>query len=129
VIAMSKAEEDRVVTAWREMSLRCGMPTVRMVTTERRSKLHKRLCDIGIEGMLEAIAAVERSPFCRGENDRGWRADFDFILQPRSLAKLLEHGYQQCAAPYRNSALQMYREAVTEAGVPALGPVQPDLLG
>jgi hypothetical protein len=126
---MSKAEEDRVVSAWREMSHRCGLPTVRMITRDRKSKLYKRLCDIGLDGMLEAIAAVERSPFCRGENDRGWRADFDFILQPRSLAKLLEHGYQQAAAPYRNSALQMYREAVTQADVPALGPVQPDLLG
>jgi hypothetical protein len=37
--------------------------------------------------------ALERSAFCRGENDRGWRADFDFLLQPKSFTKLLEGAY------------------------------------
>jgi hypothetical protein len=46
-----------------------------------------------LEEWQRAMDALERSAFCRGENDRGWRADFDFLLQPKSFTKLLEGAY------------------------------------
>jgi hypothetical protein len=36
---------------------------------------------------------VERSRHCRGENDRGWKADLDFVCQQRSWRRLLEGAY------------------------------------
>ena len=54
---------------------------------------------------------IGRSPHCTGCNDRGWRADFDFLLQPASLIRTLEgryEGRQSVAAPvYRNGALTL----------------------
>lgn len=40
-----------------------------------------------------------RTPFLRGENDRGWRADFDFALQSEDVvAKVLEGGFDKAPA-------------------------------
>ncbi len=43
--------------------------------------------------LTEAIWTIPRTPFCLGENDRGWKANFDFLLQPTSFTKLLEGTY------------------------------------
>jgi len=40
-----------------------------------------------------AIAKIPQSPFLRGENDRGWKVNADFFLQPDSLTKILEGKY------------------------------------
>lgn len=87
-------EAQSVVEAWNKMAERSGLPRVRLMTLGRAANLRKRIAQVGVNALLEAVARVEASPFCRGDNDRGWRADFDFILQARSLVKLLEHGYQ-----------------------------------
>lgn len=82
-----------VMDAWNAMASRTGLAHIRLITAARASSLRKRISQVGLEGMLEAIAKVEQSRFCNGENDRGWTASFDFILQQKSLAGLLEHGY------------------------------------
>lgn len=51
------------------------------------------------ENWKEAISKVAESNFCNGENDRGWRADFDFFLRPDTVAKIMEGKYDN-----RNSA-------------------------
>ena len=107
---MSAAEPQAVVDAWNAMASRTGLPAIRIVTNGREANLKARLKQVGVAGMIEAIAAVERSSFCRGENNRGWRADFDFVLQPKSLVKLLEHGYQYTPrTPAATGAQQMAR--------------------
>ncbi len=41
----------------------------------------------------KAIAKAKASEFCNGENDRGWRADLEWFLQPDTSTKLLEGKY------------------------------------
>lgn len=84
---------EHVVEAWNEMASRCGLPRIAKLTPQRRRQLLARLRQNTIEEFTEAILAIERSPFLRGENDRGWRADFDFLLQPKSFTKLIEGSY------------------------------------
>ncbi|MNG39522.1 hypothetical protein D3C84_1276480 [compost metagenome] len=38
--------------------------------------------------------ALGRSPHCQGHNDRGWRADLDFLLQPSRYVRLIEGAYE-----------------------------------
>lgn len=83
---------DHVLEAWNAMAVRAGLPTAKM-TPERRKKLIPFIRRHEIDDITEAISAVECSPFCRGENDRGWRANFDFLLQPSSFTKLTEGTY------------------------------------
>ena len=85
--------EKEVLEAWAERMVPQGFPAVRKMTETRRRQLRARLRDSTIDEWQQAMAALERSAFCRGENDRGWRADFDFLLQPKSFTKLLEGAY------------------------------------
>ena len=40
---------------------------------------------------------VRDPAFLRGDNDRGWRADIDFVLQAASFTKLMEGSYERAA--------------------------------
>jgi hypothetical protein len=82
-----------VIEAWQSRMVPLGFPSIRKMTAQRDRLLRARLKDSTLDEWLQAMSALERSAFCRGENDRGWRADFDFLLQPKSFTKLLEGAY------------------------------------
>lgn len=85
--------KSEVIEAWQGRMVPQGFPAIRKLTGQRERLLNARLRDSTLDEWSEAMAALERSSFCRGENDRGWRADFDFLLQPKSFTKLLEGAY------------------------------------
>ena len=87
---VSKSE---ILEAWEARMVPLGFPAVRKMTSQRERQLRARLRDSKLEDWMRAFDALERSPFLRGENDRGWRADFDFLLQPKSFTKLIEGAY------------------------------------
>lgn len=41
----------------------------------------------------EIIVRLVRSKFCQGQNQRGWRATFDFLIQPETQHKVREGRY------------------------------------
>lgn len=84
---------EHVVEAWNDMAERCGLPKVDRLTKERRRKLASRIRDHTVDDFTEAIAAVGRSSWLRGENNRSWRANFDFFIRPDSITKLKEGTY------------------------------------
>lgn len=96
---------------WNDTARRCGLPVAKELTPDRGRKIRSRLNGRGLPLWRDALAAVERSPHCRGENDRGWRADLDFVCQPKSFNRLIEGAY----APKGAGGAQ-----VTDAG-PAQG--------
>jgi hypothetical protein len=83
---------EHVLEAYNAMAVRAGLPHARM-TPERRKKLPGFIRRNSVDDITEAISAMERSPLCRGENDRQWKADFDFLLQPKSFTRLIEGTY------------------------------------
>lgn len=85
--------KSEILEAWRTRMVPLGFPAIAKWTAQRERLLNARLKDNSLEEWMRAFAALERSAFCRGENDRGWRADFDFLLQPKSFTKLLEGAY------------------------------------
>lgn len=86
-------DQCRVFDAWNAMAEVAGLPLAMKLTDKRRAELRARLREHGVDGVLEAIDCIARSRFCRGENDRGWKADFDFLLQPKSLTRAREGFY------------------------------------
>lgn len=85
--------KQEVIDAWQTRMVAAGFPAIAKMTGDRERKLSARLKDSTIEEWQRAMDAMERSAFCRGENSRGWKADFDFLLQPKSFTKLLEGAY------------------------------------
>ena len=78
---------------WNALAARLALPQAKDLTPARRKLINARLADAGLSGWREALAAVEASPHCRGENDRGWRADLDFVATASKFQKLREGSY------------------------------------
>lgn len=83
---------------WNAMAKPAGLPTCQAMSRQRKAALRSRLAEFGEDNLRKAIAAVGESPFCRGDNDRGWQAGPDFVLQEKSLTKLLEGQYSNLKA-------------------------------
>lgn len=80
--------------AYNEMAERLGLPVAKVLSKTRAAGIKARLKDAGgIDGWRTALAKTEASPHCNGANDRGWRADLDFLLQQKSFTRLMEGSY------------------------------------
>lgn len=84
----------KILEFWNATAASHGLPKAEKITDGRRRLLSARIKDAGSpEAFLAAITRVAASSFCRGENDRGWKADFDFVLQQSSFTKIIEGKY------------------------------------
>jgi hypothetical protein len=80
--------------AYNALAERIGLPVARKCEADRRGKIRRRLDEWnGLLGWAEALERLAASPHCCGSNDRGWRADLDFLLEPRSFTRLMEGRY------------------------------------
>lgn len=43
----------------------------------------------------EMFEIAEASSFLKGENDRNWSADFDWMMKPTNFSKIMEHKYDE----------------------------------
>lgn len=94
VTVITEAEaSDRVVKFWNEEAEKSGLHKVRGMDNSRKQQLRLRLKANGLETMLDAVRRAHRSPFLRGEVGDGRKADFNIILQPKTLSRVLEGFY------------------------------------
>jgi hypothetical protein len=70
------------------------LPAVQKLTPQRKSSLKNRISEVGLKGIGDVFQKVSLSNFLTGENDRGWTADFDWILKPANFQKILEDKYK-----------------------------------
>jgi len=100
-----RSSEGEAVRRWNAVAERCGLPQVQKLTDTRRRKLRKRLEDVGgLPGWDVALEKLEAARWMHGDNDRGWRAGFDFMLQESSLTKLMEGAYDRNGPPSHSQA-------------------------
>lgn len=94
----------KAVEMWNEMAEARGLPRVERVTAARAAKLRARLADAGgLDGWASALAKIRDGPeWMHGGGERGWRANFDFLLQESSFTKLMEGTYAGSATPRPN---------------------------
>ena len=86
---------DDVVEAWNSLARDRGLAKIVKLTENRRRQIKARIREYDAEDWSTAMAAIYNSKFLCGENDRGWKADFDFLLQPKSFVKLIEGAYNK----------------------------------
>ena len=83
-----------LVEDWNLLATELGLPKVAVMSDARRRRAQTRLRLFPeVEVWQKAFASIRASPHCRGENNRGWKADFDFLLQDKSFARLVEGSY------------------------------------
>lgn len=78
------------------------LPTAKILSSDRRRKLEARLREHQIVGWMQALEELTQAPFLLGQNDRGWRADLDFLLSPAKLNRLIEGGYRTTEPQSKN---------------------------
>ena len=90
---------------WNVLAKRWRLPVAKDLTEARRRAIAKRLEAAGPEGWTEALAALEKSALCVGQkpprpgSSEPWRADLDFVCQPKSFTRLREGFYGNGAVP------------------------------
>lgn len=62
--------------------------------SERERHLRKRIEENGLGGVLEVIQLVSESDFLKGNNDRGWVANFDWVIKRSNFQKISEGNYK-----------------------------------
>lgn len=88
----------RLAVIWN--GLRGNLPEVRGVSGTRRKHAEARWREKpDANYWAEVIDRIQKSPFCTGSNDRGWRADFDFLIRPETRHKVLEGKYDARTGP------------------------------
>jgi len=81
-----------VFDAWNANPL---FPGCLVMSDKRRRFLQVRLHDAFFAtNWKAALAKLSTSKFCLGNNDRGWRANFDWFIQPDTVAKIMEGKYE-----------------------------------
>ena len=82
--------------AFNELAGEIGLSKAQAFTDERRTKIRQRLNECGgLTGWMDAMSKIRGSPFLCGDNDRGWKASLDFLLQKSSFTRLMEGSYDR----------------------------------
>lgn len=96
--APSPAEPDlhEAVQLWNALADELDLVRAQTVNATRLKHLRARLAECGgIEGWRAALGRIRGSPFLLGQNERGWKADLDFVLQQKSFTRLMEGSYDR----------------------------------
>lgn len=68
---------------------------LRMPLNENRKKsIRTRICEFGIASFEEMVQAVARSSFLKGQNRRGFKATFDWMIKQSNYQKIIEGNYE-----------------------------------
>ena len=95
-----KAVDLRIAAcAWNSVAGAVGLAKITALSGERPTHLRTRLKELGSLGeWLAAVNAIRDQPFLFGQNDRKWRANFDWFVKPGNFSKVVENTYERSAA-------------------------------
>ncbi len=87
----------QIVDSYNEI---CGnvLPKVTKLTDKRKRSI--KICisqGFSAEDLSSAFRSAASTPFLTGKNERNWTANFDFIIKPDNLQKILEGAYGSAA--------------------------------
>lgn len=78
------------VKDWNELATKVGLAKCKAISARRRRSIQARLKAFGEKGWKQALAAIEASPFYRGQNDTKWRPSIDYVARDSGFEKLIE---------------------------------------
>ena len=100
----STSSVDAVVRLYNDLCP--SLPSVITLSDKRKRDAKTRLKEYTIDDFRKVFEKVENTAFLRGENERGFRATFDWLIKDGNMAKVLDGNYddrtnKQRAAPAR----------------------------
>jgi uncharacterized protein YdaU (DUF1376 family) len=103
----AKAPDKELIELYNQ-TLGSQLPKAQMLTAKRKAAIKQRWTQTlgsktpagkdryvdlqtGLVWWERFFEKVKRNPHWMGENDRGWKADFDWIINPSNFVKILEY--------------------------------------
>lgn len=114
----NKETLDKIVELYNQICI--SLPKTKILTEARKKKIKARLKTYSIEDFETAFKKMEASSFLRGENDRGWTANLNWLIdRDDNMAKVLEDSYidrerKSKAAREQEEAFKMMAEWAEE---------------
>ena len=68
-------------------------PRVTVLSESRRAALSRLTEVLSREDLSRLFKSAERSEFLKGKNKRGWKATFDWIIDPTNAAKIIDGNF------------------------------------
>jgi len=89
---------------WNENVEGTALPVVREFSSTRQKKCSARLKERSLNEWAAIFRRIADTPFLCGQNERRWKADFDWIIaNDGNAAKVLEGKYDRTATTSRSS--------------------------
>ena len=80
---------------------------VSKLSDERKKHINARVREFNIDTVVTVFKKVGNSSFLNGDNDRRWKADFDWIFNPTNFLKIFEGKYDKKEQESKKSKLAM----------------------
>lgn len=75
-------------------SICISFPKIKTIDGNRKKAVGARWRTYrNLDVFKEMFEIAENSSFLKGENDRNWSADFDWMMKPTNFSKIMEHKY------------------------------------
>jgi len=91
----------QILEAYNELCETSNLRPIRSITGKRKTQTAARFKEYGLGGFFDLFNKVAASIFLCGGGDRGWKADYDWLISPTNIQKVLEGKYDndQCNIP------------------------------
>jgi len=95
-LEFEKDDFDEVVVFFNEQMKGKRIPQVAVKTPERRQAYTRLIAEtqVDMDSVKQAITNAAESDFLNGSGQKGWIADFDWIMVPQHFLKVLENFYR-----------------------------------
>lgn len=80
-----------IISEWNSFTWK--LSKLKALNTERKKHLKIRIKEHGREELSNAFKKVQGSDFLQGENDRNWKANFDWVINSSNFVKIIEGNY------------------------------------
>ncbi|MGE5328092.1 MAG: hypothetical protein ACM3KR_01095 [Deltaproteobacteria bacterium] len=93
-----------------------SLPQVKILTDSRKDKIKARWEQLNnIDLFEQAFTLAESSDFIKGKNDRGWKANFDWLMEnDKNIVKVLEGNFNNQRTTKPNTGLDNIKELFFE---------------
>ena len=85
-----------------------SFPKVKSLSDARKKAIRESVKTYSIEDFKRSFEMAESSSFLKGENDRNWNANFDWLVKKSNMEKVLEGNYED-RSQMRDSSRQKNR--------------------
>ncbi|MDE5738513.1 MAG: hypothetical protein K2H93_09130, partial [Oscillospiraceae bacterium] len=99
-----------------------SLPKAHRLTENRRKAIRTRLHDgYSVDDIKQAFELAETSPFLRGEVNKAFHADFDWILSDDHMLKILENKYKDRSVQNSSDSYRPDTKAYSEEFLRSMG--------